>query len=225
MQDCNRVVCSLAIWFPFQWPIETQGAFIATRYSAHSGRVARWAQTDPNFAANVGDARAAWKLSVFNSVRRRTETSLEFEILLQGNPSSCPTPTCTKEATDTVRNDHAQIPRLAPGLNVADPRVSLEIAQVPAGLSFLNLVLMAPFFWEERCKSQEISSTTLGALLCLTGWSKVSDWVRPTQISDVYWLVLISPAGECAEIFWSHAISPILGQFPIWSGAHKRISN
>lgn len=39
----------------------------------------------------------------------------------------------TKEATDTLRNDHAQIPRLAPGLNVADPRVSLEIAQAMAG--------------------------------------------------------------------------------------------
>lgn len=94
-----------------------------------------------------------------NSVRWRTEKSLEFEILLQGNPSSCPTLTCTKEATDTVRNDHAQIPRLAPGLNVADPRVSLEIAQVQAGSASLNLVLMAPFFWEERCKFQEISST------------------------------------------------------------------
>lgn len=59
-----------------------------------------------------------------------------------------------------MRNDHAQIPRLAPGLNVADARVSLEIAQVQAGLSSLKLVLMALFFWEERFKSQEISSTT-----------------------------------------------------------------
>ena len=32
-----------------------------------------------------------------------------------------------------MRNDHAQIPRLAPGLNVADPSVSLEIAQAMAG--------------------------------------------------------------------------------------------
>ena len=39
----------------------------------------------------------------------------------------------TKEATDTLRHDHAQIPRLAPGLNVADPRVSLEIAQAGNG--------------------------------------------------------------------------------------------
>ena len=48
-----------------------------------------------------------------------------------------------KEATDTLRNDHAQIPRLAPGLNVADPRVSLEIAQ--AGLDSLQSTVS--LFW------------------------------------------------------------------------------
>ena len=148
--------------------------------------------------------------------------------LLQGNPSSCPTLTCTKEATDTVRNDHAQIPRLAPGLNVADPRVSLEIAQVQAGLASLNLVLMAPFFWEERCKSHQISRNlfhhTRGA--SLSHRMKQSFRLSQTHSNPKMFIGLSSkPAGECAEIFWSHAISTILGQFPIWSGAHKRFSN
>ena len=149
--------------------------------------------------------------------------------LLQGNPSSCPTLTCTKEATDTVRNDHAQIPRLAPGLNVADPRVSLEIAQVPAGLSFLNLVLMAPFFWEERCKSHQISRNlfhhTRGASLSHRMKQSLQIFCKPTPIPRCFIGLSSKPAGECAEIFWSHAISTILGQFPIWSGAHKRFSN
>ncbi len=153
---------------PFSMANRSAGAFIATRYSAHSGRVARWAQTDPNFAANVGDARPVWKLSVFDSGRCMTEKSLEFEILLQGNPQNCPILTCTKEATDTVRNDHAQIPRLAPGLNVADPRVSLEIAQVQAGLSSLLLVFVAhdgTLFLRRKIQiSRNLYHCTTGAL-------------------------------------------------------------
>ncbi|CAL1130155.1 unnamed protein product [Cladocopium goreaui] len=78
------------------------GTFAANRQAVNrSGRLPRSAQTDPNFAVNVG------------------------------------------EATDTLRNDHAQIPRLAPGLNVADPRVSLEIAQAAKG-AFSDLQRTVP---------------------------------------------------------------------------------
>ncbi|CAK8988339.1 unnamed protein product [Durusdinium trenchii] len=75
-----------------------------------AGRLA----TDPNFAANVG------------------------------------------EATETVRSDHAQIPRLAPGLNVADPRVSLEIAQVSA-LRFSGLTQYREF-WDNFRSGVELVS-------------------------------------------------------------------
>ena len=117
------------------------GAFIATRYSAHSGRVARWAQTDPNFAANVG------------------------------------------EATDTVRNDHAQIPRLAPGLNVADPRVSLEIAQVSA-LKFSGLTQYRQFWDNFRTGVELISASAT---------SEVVNVVQSGLYLRVRWRLIMIP--------------------------------
>ncbi|CAK8988338.1 unnamed protein product [Durusdinium trenchii] len=102
-----------------------------------AGRLA----TDPNFAANVG------------------------------------------EATETVRSDHAQIPRLAPGLNVADPRVSLEIAQVSA-LRFSGLTQYREFWDNFRSGVELVSASAI---------SEVVNVVQSGLYLRVRWRLIMKP--------------------------------
>jgi len=80
--------------------------------------------TDPNFAANVG------------------------------------------QAIDVVREDHGQLPGLAPGLRVADPAITLELAQLPA-LRFEGLQQYQQFWGNFRTGVELVSSTSRSEVLQL----------------------------------------------------------
>jgi len=78
--------------------------------------------TDPNFAANVG------------------------------------------QALDVVREDHGQLPGLAPGLRVADPAITLELAQLPA-LRFEGVQQYQQFWGNFRTGVELVSSTSRSEVL------------------------------------------------------------
>ncbi|CAJ1344392.1 unnamed protein product, partial [Effrenium voratum] len=87
------------------------------------------------------------------------------------------------EATDTLRRDHGMIPRLAPGLNVADPEVSLEIAQVSA-LRFMGLTKYREF-WDNFRQGVELISTS--------SRSEVSNVVQSGLYLRVRWRLIMAP--------------------------------
>ncbi|CAE8595808.1 unnamed protein product [Polarella glacialis] len=61
------------------------------------------------------------------------------------------------QAVDTLRRDHAQIPRIAPGLNVVDPKIILELAQA-GSLRFEGLPRYREF-WDNFRTGVELVST------------------------------------------------------------------
>lgn len=76
-----------------------------------------------------------------------------------------------------------QIPRLAPGLNVADPRVSLEIAQVSA-LKFSGLTQYRQF-WDNFRSGVELVSTS--------ATSEVVNVVQSGLYLRVRWRLIMIP--------------------------------
>ena len=110
-------------------------------WSLQPQRVARHAQADPNFAANVG------------------------------------------QAIDTVRSDHSLLPGIAPGVSVADPGISFEIAQVN-GLRFIGLAQYRQF-WDNFRQGVDLISTSAK--------SEVTNVVHSGLYLRVRWRLVMVP--------------------------------
>ena len=87
------------------------------------------------------------------------------------------------QAIDTVRRDHALLPGTAPGVSVADPGISLEIAQV-SGLRFMGLAQYRQF-WDNFRQGTE--------LISVSARSEVTNVVHSGLYLRVRWRLVMVP--------------------------------
>ncbi|CAE7679667.1 unnamed protein product [Symbiodinium sp. CCMP2456] len=87
------------------------------------------------------------------------------------------------QAIDTVRSDHARLPGIAPGASVADPGISLEIAQV-SGLRFVGSMQYGQF-WDNFRQGTELISTSAR--------SEVTNVVHSGLYLRVRWRLVMIP--------------------------------
>ena len=87
------------------------------------------------------------------------------------------------QAIDTVRSDHARLPGIAPGASVADPGISLEIAQL-SGLRFVGSMQYGQF-WDNFRQGTELISTSAR--------SEVTNVVHSGLYLRVRWRLVMKP--------------------------------
>lgn len=110
------------------------------------------------------------------------------------------------KAIDTIREDHARIPEVVPGLAVADPEVLMDLAQLPA-LSFRGLGRYSEFWGNFRTGVQLVSTSAR---------SEVVQVVHSGLYVRVRWRLVLSPkappGGEVAAGALRAARAQLVGQ-------------